>query len=244
MIPRRICPILMYHKISGSKAYSRSWVTPPVFRKQMEALKSHGCQSINFNQFFFGRLGSPLPECPIIITFDDGYQGVFANAFPILKELGFVATLFITTSLVSDTKRRDNIWDVAKESKWPAHHLLWSEVAEMKREGFEIGSHGISHRPFTFLSHKDLIHELRYSKAILEGRLGSPVKVFSYPYNDGSKDPSIKKAIQDTGYTMAVASGGNPMEYLDTNDLFALRRKTMIELPFDGTFMRYVYGGK
>lgn len=239
MIPHLKVPILMYHKIGGAIAHSQWWVTPLTFERQMRALKDYGYQTISFEQFLLGRQGMPLPKQPTILTFDDGYQNIYTEAFPILRRFGFTATLFTTTSFIGENNRKDNSWDIEGEEKFLARHLLWREIQEMASEGFEIGSHGVGHRALETLSSRVVKMELGDSKVVLEKRLNVPVKVFSYPF--GSNDERIKDLVKEAWYEMALASGGNPMEYLDTRDLFALKRKTMTEqLSFPGQIIEYV----
>ena len=232
-------PICMYHKVQGDIEHSRSWVTVETFRKQMALFKDYGYQTISFDQFLAFR-SSPIQAKFFILTLDDGYESVYTEVFPILKEFGFTATLFLVTSLISEVERKDNSWDVACESYWKVNHLLWPEVIEMQKAGFEIGSHGVTHRPLQHLPPVVIKHELSYSKAFLESKLGIPIKVYSYPYGGGSENQTIKNLIRNAGYEAALGSGGNPTEYLDTPDLFNLKRKTMVESVNEHNFGGYV----
>lgn len=236
MIPHTPIPLLMYHKVQGNIAHSRSWVAPETFRRQMELFQNHGYQSISFSQFLAFRK-DPIQAKFFVITFDDGYSSVYTDAFPIMKEFGFTGTLFLTTSFIREQHRQDNSWDTTGEDKWPVQHLLWHEVLQLMDEGWEVGSHGATHRPLTYLPNDVAKNEIEYSKAFLEHRLSTPIRFFSYPF--GNHDDRIKAMVRNAGYELAVIAGGNPTEYLD-GDLFALRRKTMVEDVGEHNFGGYI----
>ena len=236
MIPHIPCPICVYHKVQGNTVHSRSWVTPEAFRRQMELFQRYGYQSINFGQFLAFRR-DPIQAKFFIITFDDGYQSVYDNAFPVMRELGFTGTLFLSTSFINERHRRDNSWDTTGENIWPVHHLLWDEIFELLDAGWEVGSHGVTHRALSYLPNDIAKNEIGYSKYFLEKRLGIPIRFFSYPF--GNYDERIKAMVRNIGYELAVTAGGNPTEYLD-GDLFALKRKTMVDDIGDHNFEGYV----
>src|SRR5215831_11645632 len=104
-------PILMYHKIGApvaTKADTFLNVSATDFARQMRLLQRLGYQGINFEQTVQGIRGkAPLPPKPICVTFDDGYEGVFDHASPLLTDLGWPATVFIPTMYVGS----GNTWD-------------------------------------------------------------------------------------------------------------------------------------
>src|SRR4030095_13915199 len=71
------------------------------FREQMLFLKAKGYRVISLREFVeFTRLGRQLPQRSVVLTFDDGYKSFRQYAYPVLKELGFPATLFVYTDYV------------------------------------------------------------------------------------------------------------------------------------------------
>ena len=92
-------PILMYHSIINDHDGS---VSVKSFKKQMILMKKMGYQTIDFKD-----LEDNCDKKKFIITFDDGYESVFLNALPILKQLGFKAICFIVTNQIGDY----NDWD-------------------------------------------------------------------------------------------------------------------------------------
>lgn len=111
-------PILMYHDVSYlGRGYSK---TPEVFKAQMQELKNAGFQTIFYSQLIdYVETGAPLPEKPIIISIDDGYQTNYTYVLPILKELNMKAEISL-------------IGDAILYADWG---MRWPEVREMRDSG-------------------------------------------------------------------------------------------------------------
>jgi peptidoglycan/xylan/chitin deacetylase (PgdA/CDA1 family) len=98
--------------------------------------------------------------------------------------------------------------------------LDWDQVGEMAANGFEIGSHGCSHRIMTRLSPEDANDELVRSKAEIEGRVGRPVQHFAFP-NENANDTLVGLAARAGYRTLCVAGAG---EGAARSGIRALRR--------------------
>jgi peptidoglycan/xylan/chitin deacetylase (PgdA/CDA1 family) len=107
-------PILAYHRIVDMGTESEFpfdpelvSATPAAFAEQMAYVADH------FNTVTFAEIlrcidgEAALPPRPIVITFDDGYLDNYTNAFPILRQLGMTATIFVSTGYVGAT---DTYW--------------------------------------------------------------------------------------------------------------------------------------
>lgn len=152
----------------------------------------------------------------IALTFDDGYQDVFLNAFPVLKELGIRATIFLITNYVG----KQNTWDVNLGGiKFP--HLTPDNVKELLQNGWEVGSHSVSHRILTGMSALELRDELRISKQLLEQQFKIDVKYFCSPF--GKLNRKIIYEVQSAGYQGIC--GFFPFKYikLEPPDFIILR---------------------
>ena len=93
----QIVPILTYHNMA-EQAKGRLVLAAASFREQMRYLKANGYRVVSLADFVeFTRLNRQLPQKAVVLTFDDGYRAFKDHAQPVLKELGFTATLFIYT---------------------------------------------------------------------------------------------------------------------------------------------------
>jgi len=168
----------MYHSINLNST-NNLIITPQEFEKQVKWLKDN-----EFTPLFLEELysmlttGKNIPSKPVALTFDDGYQSLYTEAFPVLQQYGFSATVF----LIAGYCGKDNQWP-GQPSFIPAMNLLtWEQIDEMARYGIEFGSHTFHHPRLDNLPAGALYDEIVLPKLVLEGRLGRPVTVFAYPY--------------------------------------------------------------
>jgi peptidoglycan/xylan/chitin deacetylase (PgdA/CDA1 family) len=194
-------PILMYHSLSDERdnsvpAYFKTSTDPLVFRQQMRLLAGEGYKTMALTQLA-ARLKNNLPfaEKTVVLTFDDGYKDFYVHGFPILKEHGFGATVFLPTAFIGDERR--SFKDV--------ECLTWSEVREMRKAGIEFGSHTVNHPQLRELTRGEIERELVESRSQLERQLGEPVALFCYPFAFPQQDSSFARDFRDlliqSGYT-------------------------------------------
>jgi peptidoglycan/xylan/chitin deacetylase (PgdA/CDA1 family) len=165
-------PILMYHGVD--RRPSVVTIPPNQFQWQMEWLHDHGYKSIPLGELSRCMItGEAFPERSVVLTFDDGYQSLYTEVFPVLQQYGFSATVFIIAGLCG----KDNQW-LGQPSFIPAMNLLtWEQIDEMARYGIEFGSHTFHHPRLDRLPASALYNEIVLPKVVLEDRLGRPVTV-------------------------------------------------------------------
>ena len=217
-------PILLYHSVGTDAApdYRRHWmVSPDRFRQQLEWLSSNGYRGITASALADYRIsGGPLPPRPILITFDDGLGDFASEALPVLTEFGFPATLFVVTGCVGSTSR----W-LARLGEGDRPMLSWSELRELQDQRVECGAHTCSHPQLDVISLAAAKAEIVLSKAVLEEKLGRPVRSFAYPH--GYTSSAIRRLVQDAGFSLGfgVRNGASSKRQHD----FGLSRITITE---------------
>lgn len=88
-------PVLLYHHLDPNEEEDGTVLHPDTFARQMKLLRDNGYTSITFDMLIdYVEKGTPLPEKPVIITFDDGYMSNYEYALPILREYGMTASVF------------------------------------------------------------------------------------------------------------------------------------------------------
>lgn len=113
-----------------------------------------------------------------------------------LRRYSFTATAYVVAGRLGE----DNGWD----PEGPRKQLLTvDQVRELSASGWEIGSHGLSHRALPGLPAELLRAEVRDSRQALEAVVGGPVAGFCYPY--GAVDEPATHAVEAAGYDYAVA---------------------------------------
>lgn len=200
-LPRRGVRVLMYHKISRRNAHKEKLrVFPEDFRRQMKYLKEKGYKSISLKElreYFDGK--KKFFFKPVVLSFDDGYKDNYLNAVPVLREYGFSAVFFISTAYVG----KDNLWDV-NEAADAEPMMGWDEIKKLCEQGFEIGSHTVSHTDLTKLSREEIFKELENSRAMLESELGVEITAVSYPF--GHYNEEVMKVTSEAGYSLGIAT--------------------------------------
>jgi peptidoglycan/xylan/chitin deacetylase (PgdA/CDA1 family) len=188
-----IIPILMYHGVDERLSPERRSlvsILPEEFERQMAWLHTGGYQSASLIRLARCLAeGEPLPERSFVLTFDDGFEGLYHHALPILQRYGFSATVFLVAGHVGGL----NDWK-GQPAVIPSLPLLsWSQIEEMSKLGIEFGSHTLTHPRLDQLGVQDWERELVGSKAVLEDRLGCPVESFAYPY--GRFTPLVQRRV-------------------------------------------------
>jgi len=214
--------VLMYHRIvdDGSLA-QRHWTCVHVnnLSQQLHMLDRCGFTTITFNDYRLSLSGElNLPRKPVVISFDDGYLDTYRLAFPVLRELGMKAVVFV----VAGKNVKSNIWD-RHLGVPPAPLLEPRHLVEMSGEGIEIGSHSLTHPRLTDLPDDAAWEELSHSKLLLEMLLDSAINSISYPY--GLVNQNIKNMAREVGYTIGCGVSSGPVRFGD--DLLEVRRTTI-----------------
>jgi peptidoglycan/xylan/chitin deacetylase (PgdA/CDA1 family) len=183
-------PILAFHKVNPAFEWGVTRSTPGQFRKVLVHLRKNGYTSVSLDDLIDRR---PLPEKPVVLTFDDAYDCFYRHALPLLSEFGFKATLFVITGYVG----MDNTWDV--NLGWLRfRHMSWEQIRELAGLGMEIGSHTVRHADLTRLTGVRLTRELLQSKTSLEDRIGCSVRTVSFPF--GRYNGHVLRACKEAGY--------------------------------------------
>ncbi len=201
-------PILAYHHIQAEFGGCLPYTTLTQFRRQIAFLHDQGFRSISIADYVSG---AELGPKNVIITFDDAYRSAYTDALPVLHQFGFVASIFVITKYVDDWNRWED-----PSARFKVQHCSWEELRELAEEGWEIGSHTVTHPNLKTTSSTAAWHEVRYSKEVLEDRLKRRVKVISYPFgcfNDRTI-ALVKKAGYEAGCTLGYsAKGPGDQEY-------------------------------
>ena len=209
--------ILEYHTVTDtpdvdSVQYN---VKPSDFSAQLDYLHELGYNTITTLEYMKAVRGKlTLPENPIILTFDDGYENNYTEMLPILEAHGMKAVVYVITN------------EIGKPG-----YLNVEQLRQMQRRGVEIGSHTANHRPLIGLSRVELEHEIGDSKTFLEWNGIDTVYSLSYP--NGAYEDKVVEVLKSKNYLTAV-TGDAGLNVFDT-DPFKLQRVN-IPQPHFGLF--------
>lgn len=193
------------------------------FNNLCRVLKEFGYETITFTDLLnYIDFGKALPEKPVIITSDDGFQDVYTNGFLILKKYGYKMTVFLVTGAIGETEadRKTNAY-FNKRTDVIRPILTWPEIIEMNEYGCEFLSHTVNHVRLGLSSDEEFLYELTESKKDIESHLGNEVLFFAWPYDNHS--PLKWPLISEAGYRGAVRYG-NGIEDMRTINLYDIKR--------------------
>ena len=197
----QLVPILVYHDIAP-QAKGRMVIGVKSFDAQMRYLKSQGYRVVSLKEFLeFASLKRQLPRKSLVLSFDDGYKSFLQYAYPILKELGFTATLFVYTDYIGAGRNA----------------LTWADLKKLGDEGFQVEAHSKSHGDMRRASGesaaeyaKRITAELNQPRELFLKNLGRYPETLAYPY--GRQDDTVVQRAKERGYVagFTVRRQGNP----------------------------------
>lgn len=227
--------ILTYHSIDDSGSVVS--VDPATFRRQMEWLVARGVPVVDV---------AKLPTLPaeadaLALTFDDGFENFATAAWPVLRDLGLPATLFVATSWVG----RTNGWGGWQGVTVPELPLLgWRELSEMAEEGLKLGSHSRTHPDLRSLDDEArLAEEIAGAGEDIERETGRRPDAFAYPYGaENARVRAATRSVYDVACTteLRLLEEGEDPHRLPRLDAFYLRRAERLEAWGTRSFKRYI----
>lgn len=121
-------PILMYHSVLKSKK-SKYIITPSQLESDLKYIKENGYTTINMNDLInYVYEDVPLPEKPIMITFDDGHYNNLEYAAPLLKEYNMKAVVSIVGTYTDNFSESD-------EANANYGYLRWKDINSLMADG-------------------------------------------------------------------------------------------------------------
>jgi peptidoglycan/xylan/chitin deacetylase (PgdA/CDA1 family) len=188
-------PILMYHYVSELPAnadrYRRDLtISPEDFKAQLQYLADAGYHTITLTDLVFHLTQSyPLPQRPVVLTFDDGYSDAYEVVFPLLLDYGFTGTFFVLAT--------------------PAHfespgYMTWAQMKEMSDAGMDIQAHGRDHVDLRGRSYDYLVYQILGIQEAIQHHTGHLPRFFCYP--SGQRDADVIAVLKSAGYWGAVTT--------------------------------------
>jgi len=190
--------VVTYHAIEPGD--SPLCIEPSLFEEHVEALTAASAAVLTVSELARGARDGTLPQNAVAITFDDGFASVAREAAPILERLGYPATVFAVVGHLGGT----NDWPT-QPAQVPRRPLLDAEeLRSLAGTGWEIGSHGLSHRPLGKADAAGVESELRDSRARLAELTGGTITSFAFPY--GSVPAHAARHLADAGYETGLGA--------------------------------------
>ncbi|NOZ08828.1 MAG: polysaccharide deacetylase family protein [FCB group bacterium] len=178
-------PALTYHKIAKKYELGLNVVSPGRFRSHLQYLKKNRYLGVTTN--------CQTVQNPLYLTFDDAYECIFTEAFPICLEADFKGIVFVITDFIGKL----NNWDINFGIN-RSRHLTKEQLSELSKAGWEIASHGRKHRAHTGMNVSEILRDMQESRKILEDLFGVSVLSYTPPFNVFL--PNLRKMAERAGY--------------------------------------------
>jgi peptidoglycan/xylan/chitin deacetylase (PgdA/CDA1 family) len=202
----------MYHYVSELPPQADRYridltVTPADFDAQLAWLAQNGYHTITlYDLYNHLAAGYPLPDKPIILTFDDGYTDAYDIAMPLLQKYGFAGTFFILTG--------------PADFGGGGQYLDWNQIVAMSSAGMDIELHSREHYDLRNRSNDFLVYQLLGGKQSIEAHTQKPVHWLAYP--SGRYDAAVIRVLKSADFWGAVTT--QPGQTHTTAGLFELPR--------------------
>ena len=183
--------ILQYHHVSETTPAITS-IRPERFKEHLDYLDDNGYQVKSIEDVIRSiQENKTLPEKTIVITFDDAYQNIYQNAYPLLKEKGWPFTIFVSTEPVDRNFGK---------------FLSWKQLKEMAKSGATIANHSISHPHMPEKQPKEtqkqwlerIKGEIELTEQKILDQTSQSVKMLAWPF--GETAPELRAMIKELGY--------------------------------------------
>ena len=226
-------PVIMYHSVLDNTSRASKYViTPQTLKNDLDYLKEKGYTTVTTSELVnFCEKGAPLPEKPVLITFDDGYFNNYSYVYPVLKETNQKAVLSVV-GIYADTFSREG--EVLNNNY---SHATWSQIKEMSDSGLvEIENHSYDMHDLSrrkgILRNKGedeqlykelLIKDTQRNSSHIQQSTGKAPLAYTYPF--GAVSPHGREIIEGLGFkaTYGCEEGINIITR-DTECLFDLKR--------------------
>ncbi len=227
--------VLCYHGICENP--SNEWaVTPDQFHRQMQYIRDY-CHPVTLDEIllWYDKKKS-LPERAVAVTFDDGFQEICGYANSILDKFEIKAAVFIVTGLVGKNKSLSS-----KGFYFDRPMMDWSDIKNLHKLGWTIGSHSVTHPQLNLLSEAEVKTELSNSKDTLQQFLGEEIKFLAYPYGTSHTVTEREYRIaKEVGYSAAFMDMIAPLRLQDNR--MALSRNKVLSIDNDFVFQASLSG--
>lgn len=183
--------ILLYHHVSDRTPRVTS-VTADELREHLTYLRDNDFTVIDIRDAIAAAQGrKEIPEKSVVITFDDAYQNIYTNGWPILKEFDVPWTLFVTTDPIGQTA---------------GQYMSWDQIRDLHNDGVVIANHSLDHahlpRRADYASETAWLERMRENilgaEAKIKEEVGVSYKLFAYPY--GEYDNVLADLVAELGF--------------------------------------------
>lgn len=198
-------PVIMYHSILKDGARQGKYVvSPDVLAADLDALRRRGYETVTVTDLLaYVQDGAPLPEKPVMLTFDDGYYNNYVYAYPLLRERGMRAVVSIIgcqTALFTENGEENAYWSHLRVERL----LEMQDVFEVQNHSWNLHEYGerrgcLRRRGEDETTYETLLREDtgQAQRLITEAGLPAPT-CYTYPF--GACSEESERVLREMGF--------------------------------------------
>ena len=211
-------PVLMYHKVENVARGDGLMVTTAQLESQFLYLKKKRFNTISLSMLIDHAVyGKPLPENPILISFDDGYKNNFTFLYPLLTKYNLKANIFLVADFIQTGKQANG-----------DGYLHIKDINTMSQDVVEFGFHTYDHKSYARISIKEIEQDIyKMQQRFAELKIACQ-PCFAYAYGaftrkDKEKQEALEGLFRQFNIQLAFRIG-NRMNILPLKNKFLIQR--------------------
>ncbi len=228
-------PVVMYHQISKSTGRAGAYcVTLNQLESDFKYLQEAGYETVDVAELLaYVKHGAALPEKPIMLTFDDGYETVYSYLLPLLEKYDMCAVASVVGSYT-------DLYSSVDDHNLNYSYMNWDEIIELAAgDRIEIQNHSYDLHKTDSQGRKGaqkvssetvqeysafMNEDVGKMQALLTEKTGKKPTAFTYPFGSYSKES--KQVLEAMGFEAAFVCEEriNLIDREDTQWLFRIGR--------------------
>ena len=205
-------PILMYHSLLRDPARSNAFiVSPNVLEQDLRFLRDHGYQTIVMQDLIdYVYLGRPLPDKPVMITFDDGHLNTLTYGVPLLQKYQARAVVSLVGSYAERAEIESDHSVAYSYASWEElSQMLASGVIELQSHSYQLHDDGarrgaLRKKGEPVFAYRDMLAtDIDRMQDLLSEHLNISATTFTYPY--GFVDADAEALLKEKGFLASLS---------------------------------------
>ena len=222
---------VMYHGFTKNPDRQNDYMIDPAFLEEdLEYLRDNGYETVTVSDLesYFSK-GTPLPQKPVMLTFDDGYYSNYLYAFPLLRKYGFKAMLSPIGKACADEKngRQNEFYSQCTMEQLKG--MFGSGIFEPAYHSYDLhcisdGVQGVQKKNGETENEYSarLRRDIEAFRSLMHDGANAQVSCFTYPF--GAKSEGTEKIIREEGFTAAMDCEEKPTALSSPEELYHIHR--------------------
>lgn len=205
-------PVIMYHSVVEKGELGRYVISAAELESDFRWLSEHGYTAVLSEDLIaYADRGVPLPEKPVLLTFDDGYVNNYLYAYPLARKYGMKFVLSMIGKWADFYTEHPDENPAYAEASW-AHlkEMQDSGVVEIANHSFDMHStDGARFGTKRMAGESDAAYETALTDDLMrfqreaQAHLGRAPVLFAYPF--GAVSEGEARIVERLGFRVTLS---------------------------------------